>query len=413
MGRRRTGQRVAIIGGGPAGAQCAARLATGGVSVTLYEARTSFEKACGGGIPDRGLELYPFLDDPALPARRLSICLLISPSGRHATVPLARPLHVVNRADLHDFMLRRAEQCGTRVVRRRVVTFQRHPGTAGWLLRLAGDGDAAAMEEGPYDFLVAADGAAGASRRRLVGTLPAGELTQGIGYYLPGVVEDRITLRFYNRLNGYLWSFPRLDHASVGICGPLGSRPVAELWSLVDRFIREHYGDDQLRRGQRYAALIPAAAPEPAETTLQGDGWALIGDSGRFVDPLTREGIFHAMQAADHLADALLDGRPGDYAAAWCGAGGAELAWAARHADRFFDPRFIEIMIALCAASPRVAEVMSDLIAGRQPYRSLKRTLLCGLPTIVTEAGRHLLTRRVGSPPRRPRPSPIRLSRDS
>jgi len=413
MDRRRTGQRIAIIGGGPAGAHCAARLAEGSATVTLYEARASFEKACGGGIPDRGLEIYPFLDDPALPARRLSSCRLLSPTGRQATIPLARPLHVVNRADLHDFMLRRAGRCGARLVRRRVVSFRQEQATSEWLLRVAVDAGAPSREEGPYDFLVAADGAAGASRRRLVGSLPAGELAQGIGYYLPGVVEDRITLRFYDGLNGYLWAFPRLNHASVGICGPLGSRPAAELWSLVDRFISEQYGADQLRRGQRYAALIPAAASAPAAATLQGDGWALIGDSGRFVDPLTREGIFHAMQAADHLADALLDGRPGDYAASWTRAGGAELAWAARHADRFFDPRFIEIMIALCAASPRVAGVMSDLIAGRQPYLSLKRTLLRGLPAVVTEVATHLLTRRRGSPPRLPRSSPVRLSRDS
>ena len=412
MGGRQTGRRIAIIGGGPAGAHCAARLARGGATVTLYEARSSFEKACGGGIPDRGLELYPFLDDPALPARRLSTCLLLSPSGRQAMIPLARPLHVVKRAHLHDFMLRRAQRCGARLVRRRVITFRREP-TSGWLLRVAVDGGVPSMQDGPYDFLVAADGAAGTSRRRLVGALPASDLTQGIGYYLPGVVEDRITLRFYDDLSGYLWVFPRLDHSSVGICGPLGSRPATDLRALLDRFITERYGADQLQRGHRYAALIPAAATEPAATIMQGDGWALVGDSGRFVDPLTREGIFHAMQAADHLADALLADRPADYAASWAAAGGEELAWAARHADRFFDPKFIEIMVALCGASQTVASVMSDLIAGRQAYRSLKRTLLRGLPAVVLEVAKHLLTRRRGSSPSLPRSSPVRLSRDS
>ncbi|HET6278268.1 MAG TPA: NAD(P)/FAD-dependent oxidoreductase [Candidatus Polarisedimenticolia bacterium] len=405
MSGRRTTRRIAIIGGGPAGAQCAARLAEGGAAVTVYEARSHFEKPCGGGIPDRGFELYPFLAHPALPARRLSTCLILSPAGRRATIPLAQPLHVVNRADLHDFMLRRAQRCGALLLRRRVVSFRREH--RGWLLHTAG-GEGAATEQGPYDFLVAADGAAGASRRRLIGALPAGELTQGIGYYLPGVVEDQITLRFYHGLNGYLWVFPRLDHSSVGICGPLGSIPAADLRALLEGFITERYGAASLQRARRYAALIPAAASEPSASTVQGDGWALVGDSGRFVDPLTREGIFHAMQAADRLADALLADRPADYAASWGRTGGEELAWAARHADQFFAPRFIEMMIALCAASPAVARVMSDLIAGRQPYRSLKRRLLLCLPAVVRDVALRRLTGR-----RLPGTSRFRLSRGS
>jgi geranylgeranyl reductase len=411
MSGRGPGRSIAIIGGGPAGAQCAARLAEGGAAVTVYEARSHFEKPCGGGIPDRGFELYPFLADPALPARRLSTCLILSPAGRRATIPLAQPLHVVNRADLHDFMLRRALRYGARLLRQRVVSFRRDQ--RGWLLLAVGAAAAAPAEQGPYDFLVADDGAAGASRRRLIGALPAGELTQGIGYYLPGVVEDRITLRFYHGLSGYLWVFPRLDHSSVGICGPLGSPPAADLRSLLERFITERYGTASLQRARRYAALIPAAGSEPAGSTVQGDGWALVGDSGRFVDPLTREGIFHAMQAADRLADALLADRPADYAVSWGRTGGEELAWAARHADQFFAPRFIEMMIALCAASPSVAHVMSDLIAGRQSYRSLKRRLLLCLPAVARDVALRRFTRRRRAPRRLPGPSRFRLSRGS
>lgn len=413
MSRMRTGMRIAIIGGGPAGAHCAARLAGGGATIDLFEARSSFEKPCGGGIPARGLELYPFLDDPALPAMRLSRCLILSPAGRRATIPLTEPLHVVSRADLHEFMLQRAVRCGARLVRRRVVSFRRESTSAGWILRTAVEGGASRMERGPYDFLVAADGAAGASRRRLTGSLPASSLSQGIGYYLPGLVEKQITLRFYDGLAGYLWVFPRHDHSSAGICGPLGDRPVAELRSLLDRFLTERYGEAHLKSARRYAALIPAAASEPVDTSVQGEGWALVGDTGRFVDPLTREGIFHAMQAADLLADALLVDRPAGYAPSWARAGGEELAWAARHAGGFFNRRFIEATVALCAASPTVARVMSDLLAGRQPYRTLKRDLLLSVPAVVWEVATQRIVRRRRSPDRLSGSSPFKLSRGS
>jgi flavin-dependent dehydrogenase len=269
------------------------------------------------------------------------------------------------------------------------------------------------MERGPYDFLVAADGAAGASRRRLIGSLPAADLSQGIGYYLPGLVEDQITLRFYDGLAGYVWVFPRLDHSSAGICAPLGDRPAADLRSLLDRFITERYGADVLQSARRYAALIPGAAAEPGEATIQGDGWALVGDTGRFVDPLTREGIFHAMQAADLLAEALLADRPADYAGAWAREGGEELAWAARHAGGFFSRRFIEATVALCAASPSVARVMADLIAGRQPYRTLRRNLLLSIPAAVLEVTARSIARRRGPSDPLSGSSPFRLSRDS
>ena len=61
------GPRVAVIGGGPGGAQCARRLAEAGWPVTIFEPRWRFEKACGGGVPARGMERFPFLYDARLP----------------------------------------------------------------------------------------------------------------------------------------------------------------------------------------------------------------------------------------------------------------------------------------------------------------------------------------------------------
>src|SRR5436309_13489747 len=102
------GRRVAVIGGGPGGAQCALRLAEAGFKVTVFEPRAHFEKACGGGIPIRGIRRYPFLADGGIPGREVRECLVISPSGREARFPLMDPLHVFSRADRHAVMLSRA-----------------------------------------------------------------------------------------------------------------------------------------------------------------------------------------------------------------------------------------------------------------------------------------------------------------
>ena len=391
---------IAVIGGGPGGAHCARRLARRGFDVTLFEHRASFEKACGGGIPIRGIERFPFLDSPRLPGKTIRRCLLIAPSGRETDLPLLDPLHVFSRADLHTFLLERAVEAGVALVRARVVSFARDGWTegagraagsgraegGGWILRTATSGPAGdppgGAACGPFDFLVAADGATGSARRRL-GCGPDGAgLAQGIGYYLPALSEDRITLKFYEGLDGYLWIFPRPGHSSAGICAELGGRPAAALKGLMDRFLAERFGADLLARSERYAALIPGAPRDPASGRVHGEGWALVGDAGRFVDPLTREGIYYAMLTGEMLADCLAARRPERYGAAWTRRCGRELSWAARHARAFFDARFVERLVALCDRSPTAGRVLSDLIAGRQAYRDLKRRLLLNAPRI-------------------------------
>jgi len=391
-------RRVAVVGGGPGGAQCARRLAESAVEVTVFEPRDRFEKACGGGIPVRGMERFPFLYDASLRGKRIEECLLVSPSGREARLPLADPLFVFSRADLHTFMLARALEAGVRLARTRVVGFRRERAGA-WTVQAAAAGEI--VDHGPFDFLVAADGAAGASRRRLLGTERGAAPSQGIGYYLPEVSEGFITLKYFAGLHGYLWVFPRPDHSSAGICATLGALPAAELRRLMDDFLRDRYPPEALAGASTYAALIPSAPRAPGVEPLAGPGWGLVGDAAHLVDPLTREGIYYAILSGDLLAAALCAGRLEAYAEAWGREGASELAWAALHGDGFFDTRFVERMVRLSAASPVVARVLSDLIAGRQPYRSLKRRLLVNAPRVVA----HLARRALEAPLRAPRDS--------
>jgi flavin-dependent dehydrogenase len=380
---------VAIVGGGPAGAHCARRLAEAGLQATVFEPRTGFEKACGGGIPERALRRFPFLADPRLPGRAIRRCLLVSPSGAEAEFPLRDPLRVFSRAALHAFLLDRARAAGARVEPLRVTGFGRAPGDGRWTVRVAAPDPGPAR--GPFDFLVGADGAAGCCRRRLAGVPPAAGPSQGLGCYLPGVSEDRITLKFHAGLHGYLWVFPRPDHSSAGICGTLGRPPAAGLWRLLEGFLRPRYGGPILGRAPRYAALIPAAGPGPGGPPVQGEGWALLGDAAGFVDPLTREGIHYALLSAELLAEALAAGRVEEYGARWRAAAAAELAWAARHAAGFFRPAFVDRLVALTGTSRSIARVLSDLIAGTQEYRTLKRRLLLAAPRVAIEtAGAHL-----------------------
>jgi len=384
--------RVAIIGGGPAGARAAFRLAAEGMAVTLFEPRADHEKACGGGIPARGLDAYPFLRDPRLPVRHVDAILLISPAGREALVPLPEPIAMFRRADLHRAMITTAVGAGAVLAAERVTRFDRD--AAGWRLLTDRPGSPAVAD--PFDLLIAADGAGGFARRRLAGTIPAAELTQAVGRYLPGITGRTATLRFYAGLPGYLWDFPRVDHASVGLCAPLGSRPAAALRALVDGYVAARHGGAVLAGSEPYAALIPGAPARLDASRLAGPGWAAAGDCARAVDPLTREGIYFALLSADLLADAILRGRVEEYPAHFEARLGEEFTWASRHQELFFDPRFVERMVRLAGGSRRLGSILAELISGRQPYRTLRRRLILSAPRVAWEA--RALWRRHGAP---------------
>src|SRR5262249_8086432 len=104
----------------------------------------------------------------------------------------------------------------------------------------------------------------------------------------------------------------------------------------------------------------------------------LVGDAAGLVDPITREGIFFALQSADFAADALL-GREDTvthYVRRVKGEIHAELLRAARLKARFFRPHFIDLLVSALSRSGRIRAVMADLVSGQQTYGGLRRRLL-------------------------------------
>ena len=54
----------------------------------------------------------------------------------------------------------------------------------------------------------------------------------------------------------------------------------------------------------------------------------------------------------------------------------SELSRAARYKAGFFTPRFVRLLLDALAESDGVRRVMAGLVAGTQPYATLKRALL-------------------------------------
>jgi flavin-dependent dehydrogenase len=137
----------------------------------------------------------------------------------------------------------------------------------------------------------------------------------GVGYLVRGA-PDAIVFQTYSDLEGYLWSFPRVDHASVGIATRLGAVPPEDLWYRLDRFLAETCPD--AKKEKRWSGLLPMAQDASLwDTAYTGRGWSLLGDAAGHVHPLTGEGIAYALWSAELLAEAFVQGDPQVYEELW------------------------------------------------------------------------------------------------
>src|SRR3989304_885892 len=79
---------VAIVGAGPAGSNCAYRLAQQGIYSSIFDHSHPREKPCGGMVSDEVEELLPILKSHPIEHSERNSMRVISPSGKTITVHL-------------------------------------------------------------------------------------------------------------------------------------------------------------------------------------------------------------------------------------------------------------------------------------------------------------------------------------
>ena len=359
---------IAIVGGGPAGALCGERLARQGLRVTIFDEHLAWEKPCGGGLTHKAIEAYPFLLDSPHPKKIVRTAELISGGGHRARFEMSHPIVIYSRKVLNGLLLDRAVAAGCSAVRTRVTRVD----TGGGTVRLTAGGD-----EHCADFVVLA---AGARNQLLPDTTALGkmDLEVTLGYFVPAE-EQIIKVKFLKQFEGYLWSFPRADHLSVGICAKMGQYSSQRLHRHLGDFVRE---EKIPMEGARFYSHV---LPSPQEQTLRGrriagDNWAMAGDAAGCVDPITGEGLYYALRSGDILAQALTDGQPQAYPERLRAAFSADLEFAAKFARKLFCGNFLggaitTRMVQLLNYSPAFCELIRDVFSGSQNYRTLKRRL--------------------------------------
>ncbi len=369
---------IAVVGGGPSGAMCGEQLARAGNKVTIFDEHLAWEKPCGGGLTHKAIECFPFLLENNYPKKLVREIELISSEEHKASLEMTHPIVIYSRTVLNGMLLDRAREAGCEVKRSHVFDVN----TSGAKPRFCVDG-----EWRETDFLVLAAGA----RNQLVPETRAllkDELEITQGYFVPQTA-DAITIKFLPHFEGYIWSFPRCDHLSVGICGSMATHTSTELRGHLKTFVDKH------RISTENAKFYSHVLPSPQEHTLSkrtvlGKNWALIGDAAALVDPLTGEGLFYAIRSGELLGRALAQGCPEKYPA-WIRASfSAELEFASRIVRKFYRGTILGTsipsrMVQLMRKSPVFRQLVGDLFSGSQDYTSLKRRLWGHLGMNVSE----------------------------
>ncbi len=374
--------RIAIVGAGPAGSLAARLLAGTGHEVTLFERKPGREKACGGGFTARALESCPL---PASGVARTSITELeLIHGSRNTVLRLDAPFHVYARAQSDSYLMDLAVKAGA-VLQRLNVTEVRDV-SSGWEIT-------AGNCSFHFDWLVGADGSHSRVRAACSQPFELGDLSMTFGYYLPGKYHpSRAVVELLPRgFEGYLWSFPRTDHSSVGVID-IASHPESKrLRKYVDEFLNRYYHLPPPGKEKIYGAMVPTLHQATLRSNrCAGEDWALIGDAGGFVDSITGEGIYFSLRSAQLLSEVAVRSSLKEFDQAWRDDFGEELIRSARLKRRFYcgnrcRPSYADMLIPITERSVTARKIENDYIAGRQGYVGLKRRIVRASPQILVE----------------------------
>jgi len=318
-----------IVGGGPAGAAAAARLAARGFRTVLVD-RASFprDKVCGDFVGPAALAELADLGVTETEAFRASGKMrnfALHVDGEQLAVlripqvgGLAGYGRVIPRLQLDTWVLDAARCAGATILDGRKVT-EVQPGPDAVTVR----GQSAA---GPWQLrarlLLGADGSNSMVARVLRGAVPPRrDRIVAVRAYFDGVggADDRGDICFCSdSFPGYYWLFPAGDgRANLGVGMVVSTYPQAgrNLRELLMRLIAEDAAMRHRLQGARMRGRVlgcPLTTYNP-RLPLIGDRVMLLGDAAGLINPLNGEGIQYALHsarwAADTAAGCLRSGR--------------------------------------------------------------------------------------------------------
>jgi len=384
---------VAIVGGGPAGAVVATRLARAGVAVTVLERSAGWTWRAGGvfASPAAAAALERAGLDPATiaaVARPIPAMRVETQGGTvfrltYGTETGGRPAVGFDRSRLDPALLALARSAGADV-------------RLGWRVAEADIGAGRLDVRDPdgavrhlrATVVVGADGphsvvarAAGVDRRVRLGP------RIGLTYHLADTEPDRVRdARMRVLHDGYVGIAPVAGgRVNIGIV--LGSSWRAALardgarvvaGAIVAAIPPTDEDPALWRRGEPLDTVAGAWPLGHRVTRRAGPGWLLIGDAAGFLDPFTGEGLHRALVSAELAAAAIAAGQRGHPDALH--------AYERTMQRRFLAKDAVSWLVQGFLGRPALFEYAARRVASRDPVRATMGLVMGDL----TPAGRAL-----------------------
>lgn len=360
---------IVVAGAGPAGSAAAMAARRAGLSVGLID-KSAFprDKLCGGLFTMRaaqamaqGFGLSP--DDRFLDCREVELRL----AGRAMRATSPHPVWLTMRCDLDHMLVVAAQEAGAELITGQPVAGV-DMGAQQVVLR-----DGGRMG---FGFLIGADGVNSAVRRAVwrQDRLPRQAFALEAEVELDqAFAPDRICIDFDALPWGYGWSFPKRQSVTIGV-GGLHSR-TPDMRPVMARFLA-HAAKGAEPRIKGHFLPFGGLASSPLRGAV-----GLAGDAAGLVDPVTGEGIAHALHSGCLV---------GDYAACHLAGDRAGARAARRRLARMRrELRLARLVQALVfapllpgrlrqglIADPRRQQRFFDLLAGEVDYSDLLRRRL-------------------------------------
>ena len=315
--------RVAVIGGGPAGATAAMTLAKAGIETYLIEKDLNGDKPCGGGIPYGVFRELGLCE--SLVERRVSKVGIISPSGYEVTTDLGEEyIGMVDRVKFDPWLREKAVESGTRLIEG-VFTGVSQKGLTPPPPLFGKEGEIkVSFKQGKIedsivvDAVIAADGANSTVAKEIGAERPQVYLTVQEKIELTGKTkkfyEDRCEFWYGadTSPNFYGWVFPKGGFATVGTGAPYGHGRLMDSYMarLKERLAGRIDGAKVLKR---QTFVLPFG---PVKKKVYGNV-LLAGDAAGTVMPVSGEGIYYGMMSGRFAAEAVIKGDTASYEREW------------------------------------------------------------------------------------------------
>lgn len=286
---------VAIVGGGPAGATCAAFCATAGLRTLILE-REKFprEKVCGDCLNPA---CWPVLERLDLieqiqnsPRGLLDAVEFIAIGGRKIRVELPRGRQseiAIKRSIFDQLLLERARALGAQVREETALVSLDRKGADNWKIDIGRETVLARV-------VVGADGrnSTVARLRNLLPRLARERVALQAHIPLPRNFGNRIVLQFLPE--GYSGQAP-VNDTELNLC-LVGTPPT------IGSLRKWAEGEFDLAPDQSWRTITPLTRdPVP----VAHDNLFFIGDAARVVEPFTGEGIYYALRSGELASNAI------------------------------------------------------------------------------------------------------------